>query len=241
MHDRATDTTITRAERGLPRAQPLLGAVVSAHRPDRTNLAARASRNADSRADIHERVMPPCAHPPRAEAPVEIDGFAIGGGPAENGPAEDPPDVRVRERDPLTERETHHRGGVVRTDARERVQRERVVRQPARVEARDAMQVPRAPVVSESRPLAEHRAERRTRQRPEAGEPREEMPVRGENARNLGLLEHDFAHQDAVRVAGLTPGKVAAGSSVPGQNEPAQRRLKRRGGVQFRAQNSTPG
>jgi hypothetical protein len=39
----------------------------------------------------------------------------------------------------------------------------------------------------------------------------------------------------------VPPGKVAAGAPVPGQNAPAERRPRRRCGVQFAEQKSTPG
>jgi hypothetical protein len=74
----------------------------------------------------------------------------------------------------------------------------------------DAVQISRSAVVAEARPLAKDFAERSAGQRLQRREPLEKPPVRRENPGDLRLLQHHLAHENAVGIAGVPPGKVAA-------------------------------
>jgi hypothetical protein len=60
-----------------------------------------------------------------------------------------------------------------------------------------------------------------------------ESRVCREDPRYLGLLQHDFADEYAIWIAGVPPGEVAAGAPVPGEHAPTERRRRGQRGVQF--------
>src|SRR5436190_13592167 len=179
-HDRAADAAVARSEWRLLSLRLWFDAVVVAEGADRTYLAPRSLRVADRRADIHERVMPSRGFALRPEARVELDGLAIGGGATKDCPAEHAADVRVGETRRLVEREARHCGRRVRPNARQRIEAGYGARQE-RVRPRDTVQVTRAAVVPEARPLAQHLTERRAGKRAKRREPPQEASVRGKN------------------------------------------------------------
>ena len=61
--------------------------------------------------------MPEIGAPLGGLASVDLDGFPFGRDPSKKDPSKDPLDVRIRERDPLAEREARDRPGGVGTDA----------------------------------------------------------------------------------------------------------------------------
>ncbi len=134
---------------------------------------------------------------------------------AEESPTEDATDVRIGEGLRGAVREARHRRGGVAADPGQRVERRRVWGQAAGTEARDAMQVARAPVVAEARPFSEHVRKRRLGETPERREATEEALVHVQYARHLRLLEHDLRDEDGVWVAGAAPGEDAAVARVP--------------------------
>ena len=167
--------------------------------------------------------MPEIGVPLGHRARVELDRLLVRPSPSEEVATEHALDIRVRERDPLTEREARDRPRGVRADARQGVELRDRRRQPVCRHAGDPMEIARAAVVPEPRPLAEHRAERCGGQRAERGEATDE-PVEGRrHARGLGLLEHHFRHEHLVRIVRPAPRQIPRGPAVMGQKAGADR------------------
>ena len=128
-------------------------------------------------------------------------------------PGEDASDIPVDQRRALAERDRRDRAGGVGTDASHVAQLARAPGQftgPLRIERlRARMQVARARVVAEAGPRGEDVVERRGRER---GDRREALhpalPVR-DHRRDAGLLQHDLADPDRVRIARPSPRQVA--------------------------------
>jgi hypothetical protein len=122
-------------------------------------------------------------------------------------------DVAVDQRRALAERDRRDRAGGVRPDAghaaelggarRQRPTEPRVDRPGAGVE------VARPRVVPQARPRGEHVVERGVRERRHRREPgHPTLPVR-DHRRDPGLLQHDLADPDRIRVAGAPPRQIA--------------------------------
>ena len=132
----------------------------------------------------------------------------------------DPAHVRV-ERDVVEfERERAHGRRRVRPDARQRQQRVAVARQHAAVALDDGprqrVQPHRARVVAEAAPQPHRVARFGCRERGEIRKRRDERFVERDHAVDLRLLQHELAHQHAVRVARLPPRQMrAAVRAVP--------------------------
>jgi len=176
----------------------------------------------------------------RADHAIELDGLVIGGGVAEHRAAEHATDVRIGESGRLAESEARDRRRRVRAHPGKSVESGDGSGQARGVRPRATVQVPRAAVVAKAGPLAENLAELSSGERSERREPPEKPPVRGQNAGDLRLLQHHLADENAVRIARVAPGKVAAGPPVPGEDAPTKRRRKGRADVQFPEQKSTP-
>jgi hypothetical protein len=88
----------------------------------------------------------------------------------------------------------------------------------------------RPAVVAETTPGGENGIKRRGGERCDAGKALEEEAVVFENGGDARLLEHDFGKPDAVRVAGFTPGEIAAVFVIPAQESAAESGCCWRGG-----------
>ena len=238
--DRAAHATVTIDEGRPLRPRRSLPTVVDAGAANRTDVAAWAPLKTDRRSDVHQRVMPPRPSAFGADLAIELDGLAVGGGAAEHSPTEHAADVRVGEGRRLAERETRDRRCRVRTNPRKGVESGDGAREARRVSPCDPVQISRPAVVAEPRPFAECLAKRSAGEGPKGRESLQKTPVRRENAGDLRLLEHYLADEDAVRIAGVSPRKVAPGPPVPGEDAPAKRRVRCQPGVQFAEQKSNP-
>jgi len=188
----------------------------------RTRQAARLGRRADRRAELHEAL-------------VEIAGLGVGRQGAHQLAGRGPQrlaaggrldvvleaeharqharDVAVDQRRALAERDRRDRPRGVGPDARHRAQLGRARRQRAAVPRVDCLrpgvQVARARVVAEPGPRREHVVERRRGERRHRREPRHPaLPVR-DHRRDAGLLQHDLADPDRVRIARPPPRQIA--------------------------------
>ena len=238
--NRAAHATIAIDEWRLLAPRRSLATVVVAGSADRTDVAAWAPCETDRRSDVHQRVMPLRRSAFGADLAIELDGLAVGGGAAEHSPTEHAADVRVGEGRRLAERETCDRRCRVRTNPRKGVESRDGAREARRVSPCDPVQISRPTVVAEARPFAEHLAERSAGQGPKGRESLQKTPVREEDTGDLRLLEHHLADEDAVRIAGVSPRKVAPRPPVPREDAPAKRRVGCRPGVQFAEQKSSP-
>jgi hypothetical protein len=134
-------------------------------------------------------------------------------------PREHARDVAVDQRGALAERDRRDRARGVRADPGHVAEVGGGRRDRAGV-ARDhlgsaAVQVARARVVAEPGPRREHVVERRGGERVHRREPRHPpIPVR-DHGRDPGLLQHDLADPDRVRVARPAPWQITARPAVP--------------------------
>ncbi len=87
---------------------------------------------------------------------------------------------------------------------------------------RDAVKIGRAAVVAERAPCLGHFGRAGAGQVFEGRVARQELVVLGDDAVDLGLLEHDLGNKDAVRLAGAAPGQIAAVTRVPGEKSPVE-------------------
>ena len=90
--------------------------------------------------------------------------------------------------------------------------------------SRNRLQAFRPDVVSERPPCLRHVALGRIRERFERGILLEPFAVLRQHAIDLRLLEHDFRHEDVVRIGGVAPWQVASVRSY----QSSSRRLKLR-------------
>ena len=132
---------------------------------------------------------------------------------------EDAGDVRIDDRGIGLEREREHRPRGVGADAGEREQAVERSREPAEFgdRLRGGMEVAGATRIAEPLPQSEDIAEWRSRacgRRREGLEQRE--PAR-DHPLDLGLLEHDLAHEHCPWVAGTPPRQVAQLGNAPVQ------------------------
>jgi hypothetical protein len=126
---------------------------------------------------------------------------------------EDPPHVRVHGQDRVIEREAPYRVGRVAPDSGQLGQ---VFRPAVGGDASCcAVQVERAAVVAEPLPRTDDVRSGRGRKNLDRWPALEPSEVARDDARDLGLLEHDLGDEDRVRVARLSPGEVAAAAPVP--------------------------
>ena len=218
--------------RGAP-GQPFrdAGAECRAIAGQRAAPAIRQPGRADGRAEIHRR-LGIVARPPV--------GRELAGKPAENGfrggkrlldreeTRHDPFHVAVHGGRGAVERDRGDRGGGIGADAGKRAQSFLALGKPAAM-LRDQhpcafVEVAGPGVVAEPLPLVQHVIELRfgeSRERGPSGDEPPEIPVDG---RHGGLLKHDFADPDPIRVrrrAGRrSPGQVAPVAVVPGEQFP---------------------
>src|SRR4051812_18721829 len=82
------------------------------------------------------------------------------------------------------------------------------------------MEIDGSAVVAQTRPGADHVCDRRLRARRRRREALEEAVVLGDDARHLGLLEHDLTDEDRPRVTRVAPRQVS-----PRARRPTQERL----------------
>ena len=180
-------------------------------------------RRADRRAELHQALVEIAGRGRRGERGHQLAGprpqRALPGGRLDVvgdrvDAGEHARDVAVDERRPLAERDRGDRARGVRADAGHLAELCRAPRELAaepRVDRlRSGVQVARARVVAEAGPRGEHVVERRAGERPHRREPRHPpLPVR-DHGRDAGLLQHDLADPDRVRIAGAPPRQIAA-------------------------------
>ena len=91
--------------------------------------------------------------------------------------------------------------------------------------ARQPVQVFGPTVVAEAVPRFPHRAWSRSRERLDRWVPLKEAGVVRLHPGNLRLLEHDFRHQHAVRIARAAPGQIPAMAAEPADQPTAKLRV----------------
>ena len=202
----------------------------------RALLAAREARGADERPELHQCLIvgPGCASRARQQASRDAPDLPFSSSRLEvrvwrEGAAKDPRDIGIDELGPLLVRERRHGAGGVFADTWQLAQprgigRERLVRRGASVRdvTGEAVEVAGARVVAEALPCFADLTRPRAREVGEGREALEEAIVVAEDARDLRLLEHQLRDEDAIRVARLTPGQIAAMRSVPGPQPTAE-------------------
>lgn len=133
--------------------------------------------------------------------------------------------VHVHSRNALAECERAYRGRRVRSNAGQCPQcveccRKRAAMLPEK-SPRRPMQAHGTVIVPQSRPRPHDRSPPRAAQMQHCREPLQERSVLRQHAVNLRLLEHDFGHENFVRIARSSPGQITAVRSKP----PPQRTL----------------
>src|SRR5204863_445569 len=127
---------------------------------------------------------------------------------------EHPPRVAIEDRKTLSARERENRPGGRAADTGERGERVEALGELPAVLVKDvqrrAMEVAGARVVAEPGPEVQHLIHRGRGERAHIREALHEAPVIGHDGRDLGLLQHDFRHPDAIRGAVLLPGKIVS-------------------------------
>jgi len=199
---------------------PRLGRRAFAHHG--AHQAARLRRRADRRAELHQPLVQRPGRGPRRQRLHQLtrrrpQRLAARGRLDvvldREHPRQHPRDVAVDQRRPLAERDRRDRPGGIRADPGHLAQLGGARRQrPAELRIDrpcPGMQVARARVVAEPGPRGEHVVQRRVRQRRHGGKLRHPaLPVRDHRC-HPGLLQHDLADPDRIRVAGPPPRQVA--------------------------------
>src|SRR6266852_313385 len=197
----------------------------------RTPRALGLARRAPRRAEIHQGlivVIGASRGDERfGEVPHGLLAAEAGQPPgAHEDPAEHSPHVRVHEGGVLPMRESQDGPGRVPAYPAKAKQLRAPVGEPPAVArhrlAGDAVQVLRAAIVAERIPGARHVAGAGARELLEGRIATEELTILGDDAVDLRLLEHDLRDEDAIRIAGPAPRKVATVSGVPGEQAPVE-------------------
>src|SRR6186997_3413930 len=89
------------------------------------------------------------------------------------------------------------------------------------------MQLSSTPVITQSLPMPQHILLGRRRKFFNGWKGLDKTLVVRNDRGDLGLLQHDFADPDQIRIAGSTPGKFARIASKPRQNSLAKHPLPR--------------
>src|SRR5687767_8732285 len=84
------------------------------------------------------------------------------------------------------------------------------------------MEVSRSRVVAEAGPCLHHARWSRPRDAVEGRKLPEKTVVPLEHARDLSLLEHQLRYENAIRIARVPPGKVAAVGAKPAAKPPSE-------------------
>src|SRR5712691_655289 len=141
-------------------------------------------------------------------------------------PSQDAPHVRVHHRGIAAVGEGQDRAGRVAADALHAPELRAVLREAPVVPGdgfpRDAVKIGRAAVVAERAPCLGHFGRAGAGQVFDGRVARQELVVLGDDAIDLGLLEHHLGNKDAVRLAGAAPGQIAAVTRVPGEQPPVE-------------------
>ncbi len=87
---------------------------------------------------------------------------------------------------------------------------------------RGGVEISRARVIAEALPRVEDVVFRGRRECSEIGEAAEPLTIIRENGGDLGLLEHELGYENRVRVAGASPGKIAAVFAEPTRERGAE-------------------
>ena len=134
-------------------------------------------------------------------------------------PPEHPRDVGVDRGDGLLEGKTRHGARGVTADTGEEPQRFHVVRNLPAVLTdhipREPVQIRGSAVVPQPIPSLPDPCGPRPSEGLDRRKCRQESAVVRLDSRHLGLLQHDFGHEDAIRIAGTTPGKVPTMAPEP--------------------------
>ena len=87
---------------------------------------------------------------------------------------------------------------------------------------RGGVQMSSACIIAESLPGVQDVIFRGSGQGAEIGEPTEPVIIIWDHGSDLCLLEHELGHEDAVRIAGVAPGKIAAMATMPAKKRLAE-------------------
>ena len=140
-------------------------------------------------------------------------------------PADDPLDIAVNGGGAMVEGDRGNRRGGIVADPGEGPQLGQVLRQLPAMALGDGtstgMQVAGAGVITEPLPQIQHLVERGRGKRANIGKTRHESVKIGTDGGDGGLLQHDLAEPDPIRVGAPTgrraPGEIAAMAVVPRQ------------------------
>ena len=138
-------------------------------------------------------------------------------------PGENSPHIDINDRHPLGEGEGQEGVSGVAADSGKSLELGERPGYPSSLfdhAAGQRMQPHCTVVVPHPAPGNKHLSERRSGKSPQTGESPEESWVGLTHAVNLGLLEHDFRQEDAVRVTGLPPSQNSSVAPVPPQESP---------------------
>jgi hypothetical protein len=200
------------------------GGMPGAVAPDGARIACGVARGADEGAKVHEGEVVIASVASREKG---LGGSVKGGRrdsavrcEAQTGAGKDAGDVGVGEGDAPFKGEGGDSGRGVGADAGESAEGAFVAGEYAVVTVADGpcgpMKVEGAAVVAEPGPLADNVGGGGGGESFDGGPAFEPAVVVGEDAVDLGLLEHDFGHEDGVGVADQSPGEVvAAVEAVP--------------------------
>ena len=143
-------------------------------------------------------------------------------------------DIAVHRHPRHTERDRADRSGGVVADPRQRAQSGRIAWERARRDhgAGAGVQVAGASIVAKARPGGEHILQRRDGERRDGGEAGYEPFIVRDRRRNGGLLQHDLAEPDMVRIGDLArcraPGQRPPMAVIPGEQRRGGERHGRR-------------
>ncbi len=192
-----------------------------------------AARRADSRSQVHQRLieLPSGTGSRREESCGEVPRRLVGdaaalprnrsapaASPSESTP-ENSPDIRVHGGHAPLVGEAGDRSGSVTAHAGKGGERFGSTRDsPVQVVHHDAgqtMEVLRTAVVPQAVPRLPHPPGPRTGERSDGGESVDESPVVPVDPRHLGLLQHELRHEDVIRVPRASPRQVSTVGSKP--------------------------
>ena len=205
---------------------------------DRALRAERAAGQADRGAEFHDSLVKRARRGARQQAGGESveagAGFRTRDEAGFGGKtAEDAHDVAIEDGVGEIEGDARHGRGGVRADARKGA--DLIVGCGERAPFGDlpggTMQVAGTGIVAESRPEGEDVRLGGGGEQFDGGEAGEEALIVRDDGCGAGLLEHDFAQPDRIRIAGGAPGQVAAAAAVPGEKRAAE--FRNRGGGQL--------
>ncbi len=190
-----------------------------------TPVAFGLARNADERAEIHERGIETTGVFFWDEIAGEVpEGGAAGGGIDREleieETREETGDVGFDDGDGLVEGEGGHGVCGITTEPGEML--ERAGKRPVADGLGGGVEIARASVVAETLPGVQDVGLLGAREAFNIREALEPRSIIREHGRDLGLLEHDLGDEDGVGVLRLAPGEVTAVFAIPGEEGAAE-------------------